>query len=156
MPVTDDGHPLPYQDHQRCNNGTTLTKEKTHRGPLKWFTASMLSASFSLSLSLSLFLSLSLSLSLFLYSTRNTPFILYRLCPFRDCRSNLRTLNLNWTGECVAVNAIAQECRLLPLIYGYERGAPPAPPSCCRFSTSFQLPFRTLRFVSILLWSQHR
>lgn len=28
MPVKDDGHPLPYQDHQRCNNGTPpLTKE---------------------------------------------------------------------------------------------------------------------------------
>nr|KAF7396808.1 hypothetical protein H0235_016345 [Vespula pensylvanica] len=28
MPVKDDGHPLPHQDHQSCNNGSALTKEE--------------------------------------------------------------------------------------------------------------------------------
>ena len=99
MPVKDDGHPLPYQDHQRCNNGTPpLTKEDAATAPFKWFTASMLSAPFSLSLSLAR----SLSLSLFLsppssqsVHPRNGIYY-YRLYPFRDCRSNLRALNLNW------------------------------------------------------------
>lgn len=67
MPVKDDGQPLPYQDHQRCNNGSGRLQKKSR--PIKWLTAStMLSA---------------LPLSLSLASILRAAGIYYQLYPFR-------------------------------------------------------------------------
>lgn len=64
MPVKDDGRRLPHQDHQRCNDGTTLTKKS--RTPLSASTSMIIAFYSFLFLSLSLSLSSRLSFSWFL------------------------------------------------------------------------------------------
>lgn len=168
MPVKDDGHPLPYQDHQRCNNGTPpLTKEDAATvhwsgSPLQCFLLPSLFLSLSLSLVLSLFLSPPPSSKV--STMRNAAFIIIGSILFAIvdliCAHWIST-GLEEYIECVAVNAIDQECRLLPLI-GFEKRGPAA-----ISRLSFQLSFYLIVLISLtlptpctipgsLLWKQVR
>lgn len=129
----------------------------------------MLSAPFSLSLALSLSRSFSLSFSPSLlqsvhYAQRAAAFIIIGSILFAIvdliCAHWIST-GLEEYIECVAVNAIDQECRLLPLI-GFEKRGPAA-----ISRLSFQLSFYLIVLISLtlptpctipgsLLWKQVR